>query len=225
MSVVCDVVSIGCLSRNRFWSEPEPVRPAHATTVVLRERNQCILVDPSTPGELLAGRLAERTGLRPSDVDCVFLTSFTPVHRRGLELFDKADWLMGPVEIQAIRGHLSGLVEASERSASQPDELITDELRLLTRMKPASDKLTSSIHLFPTPGPTPGHASLLLATPTLTSIVAGDAIVTRDYYEHGRVFENCQNVDQARESLAELAELADQVIPGHDNLFVPTNRL
>ena len=224
MAMTYDVVSIGCLSRNRFWNEPDAVRVAHATTILLREDNQCILVDPSLPEEVLAHRLNERVGLRPEDVDCVMLTSFSPVHRRGLRLFSKADWLIGTVEIQAVRAHLTQIAEAAQQAGGAPDELVADELALLDRVKPAPDKLTRSVHLFPSPGPTTGHCSLLLTLATTTLVVAGDAIATRDYYDHGRVFEHCHHVEQARESFAELAELADQIIPGHDNLFVPMSR-
>jgi glyoxylase-like metal-dependent hydrolase (beta-lactamase superfamily II) len=60
---------------------------------------------------------------------------------------------------------------------------------------------------------------VILATATV--VVAGDAVVSRDHYEHGQVLEQSFDLAQARSSLAELAEVADQLIPGHDNLFVP----
>ncbi|MFQ6048219.1 MAG: MBL fold metallo-hydrolase [Phycisphaerae bacterium] len=207
MAVSFDIVSIGCLSRNRFWNEAQAVRPAHATTVLIRDAGKTILVDPSLPGELLARRLDERAGIKPEQIDCVFLTCFRPVHRRGLGLLSEADWLMGSGEIEAVRAHLEGLVRSAEQAGQAPDSLVRDELSLLRRIKPAPEKLTRYVHLFPSPGPTPGSCSLLLVPATTTVVVAGDVIVTRDYYEHGRAFE--------------LMELADQIIPGHDNLFVP----
>ena len=75
------------------------------------------------------------------------------------------------------------------------------------------------MHLFPLPGVTPGSSGLLLAMPARTVIIAGDAVVTQDYFETGRVFEQVAVVADARESFSEIVEIADEIIPGHDNVF------
>ncbi len=85
-----DVVSIGTLSRNRIWNEPEPVRTPHATTTLIRTGKRRIIVDPGLPAQALSARLFERTGLRPDQIDTVFLTNFRPAHRAGLSLFYRA---------------------------------------------------------------------------------------------------------------------------------------
>jgi glyoxylase-like metal-dependent hydrolase (beta-lactamase superfamily II) len=221
MAVAFDVVSIGCLSHNPFWNEKQPVRAAHATTVLVRDRSEAILVDPSLPGEWLADRLGERTGLKPQDIGCVFLTNFRLAHRRGLALFDRADWLMGDDEIEAARDELERMAASARNQDASGDRVGEGDLALLRRIKPAPEKITARVHLFPSPGPTPGSCSLLLLLPAATAVVAGDVIVTRDYYEHGRVFEQCYDVRKAQECFAELAEVADQIVPGHDGLFVP----
>jgi glyoxylase-like metal-dependent hydrolase (beta-lactamase superfamily II) len=69
------------------------------------------------------------------------------------------------------------------------------------------------------PGVTPGSAALLLPLPSRTIVVAGDAVLTQDHFEAGRVFDQAMAVAQARESFAEIAEIADEIVPGHDNLF------
>lgn len=220
MSVEYHVVSIGALSRNRFWNESQARRAAHATTTFLREGNTTILVDPGLPAELLGHRLDERTGLRPDQIDIVFLTTFRPVHRRGLAMFEKATWLMHEPEIDAIRNHLG---EMTERARTQPEEimkLVQEERALLERIRPAPEKLTPSVHLFPAAGVTPGLAALLLPTATRTIVVAGDAVVTRDYYQAGRVFEQAADVQAAQEAFSEIIEIADEIIPGHDNVFI-----
>lgn len=220
MAVSFDVVSIGCLSHNRFWDEQQPVRTAHATTTLIRDGSHTILVDPSLPAEVLVHRLAERTGLKPDQVDCVFLTSFQPVHRRGLDLFSKADWLMHEAEIDAFRDHLAHALASDEQVDSQQAELIREELGILERFKPAPDRLTGQVHLFPTPGVTHGSCSLLLVPATMTVAIAGDAVINRDYLEHGRAYERCHDVRKATESLGELIEIADQIVCGHDNAIV-----
>jgi len=221
VSLAFDVINIGCLSRNRFWNEEQAKRAAHATCVLIRDGSKTVLVDPSLPAELLNHRLDERAGLTANDIDCVFLTCFRPVHRRGLPLFDRADWFMGGGEIEAMRTHLEALTESARQRGEAGDPLVREELALLQRIRPAPDRITRSVHLFPAAGATPGNCCLLVALATATVVVAGDAVVSRDHYEHGQVFEQSFDLAQARGSLAELAEVADQLIPGHDNLFVP----
>src|SRR5437867_1431161 len=121
MSVEIRVVSIGTLSRNRFWNETQARRAAHSTTTNLREGNTTIIVDPGLPPELLGHRLVERTGLRPDQIDTVFLTTFSPVHRRALALIDKAAWLMHAAEIDAMRDHLA---QMTQRARTEPDEIM-----------------------------------------------------------------------------------------------------
>jgi glyoxylase-like metal-dependent hydrolase (beta-lactamase superfamily II) len=220
MSLEYDIVSIGCLSHNRFWDERQPVRASHATTTLVRDAGQSILVDPSLPVEVLGHRLDERTGLKPEQVDCVFLTSFQPIHRRGLAAFERADWLMGQAEIDAYTSHLTGLLSIEEDEDHDDLKLVREELALLERIKPAPEKLTGAVHLFPSPGVTSGSCGLLLTPSTLTIAIAGDAVINRDYLERGRIFERCADTNQAAESLADYVEVADQIICGHDNLVM-----
>jgi len=224
MALTFDVVSIGCLSHNRFWGEQGPLRSAHATTTLIRDGDQTILVDPSLPAEALVHRLSERTGLKPDQVNRVFLTSFQPVHRRGLALFDQAEWLMHGPEIEAFREHLLGVLQSQGESEPEQAGLVREELSLLERIRPAPDKLSSRVDLFPAPGVTPGSCCLLLVPATMTVAIAGDVVVNRDYLEHGRAYERCHDAERAAESLAEIIEIADQIVCGHDNLVVCRGR-
>ena len=65
MSLRYRVISIGALSKNRFWGETAPKRFPHATTTLICDGTQTILVDPSLPAEVLAQRLEERSALTP----------------------------------------------------------------------------------------------------------------------------------------------------------------
>ena len=214
MSVTFDVVSIGCLSRHELWNEKVPVRAAHATTTLVRDERITLIVDPSLPVQLLERLLNDRGGLRPDQVEAVFLTTFRPVHRRGLALFERATWLMAAEEIKAVRAHLK---HTREQAAGQPEtlELVGEELALLERVRAAPDQISPQIHLFPTPGASAGSASLLMVR------LAGDAVLTREHYERGQVFDRSFDAAKAGESLMELAQVADIIVPGHDNVFVP----
>jgi glyoxylase-like metal-dependent hydrolase (beta-lactamase superfamily II) len=175
-------------------------------------------VDPALPAEILASRLHERCGLKPEAIDIVFLTCFRPVHRRGLMLFDHARWMMHEEEIEAIGRHLA---ETAERAADDEEisALVRSEIVLLERFQPAPDRLTPSVHLYPAPGATPGNAGLLLAMPSRTTIIAGDAILTQDHYEAGRLSEQVVDLERAEASFRDILEIADEIIPGHDNRF------
>ncbi|HUU86034.1 MAG TPA: hypothetical protein VM243_21260 [Phycisphaerae bacterium] len=222
MSCTVDVISIGTLSANPFWNERGRVRAAHATTTLIRDGGRTILVDPSAPAELLAHRLDERCGLKPGQIDTVFLTSFLPVHRRALPLFEDAEWLLGEAERAAVIARLTKALEEVEgpepEAESSPME-IEQELAIAGRTKAAPERLTPTVHLFPCPGPTVGSCGLLIAA-VKTIVVAGDAVLTRGHLEAGRVYERSVDPAQARESFTDIVEIGDIIIPGHDNLIV-----
>jgi glyoxylase-like metal-dependent hydrolase (beta-lactamase superfamily II) len=226
MSVKYRVISIGTLSRNALWNEKSKKRNAHATTTLIQDGDTTVLVDPSLPAEILQQRLDERSGLTIDQIDVVFLTTFRPIHRRSLALFDRATWLMDKREIEAMNLHLDQIEGQTEMNESDPDvdRLVEEERSLLARIAAAGDKLTQQVHLFPSPGVTPGSAALLLALATRTIVIAGDAVVTQDHAEAGRVYEQVFNLDQAQESLSEIIEIADVIVPGHDNVFFSGSR-
>src|SRR5437764_14553863 len=86
-----DIISIGTLSRNVLWKESAAVRTPHATTTLVRSGQRTILCNPGLPGAALGARLFERTGLRPEQIDAVFLTNFRPANPACLALFTRAN--------------------------------------------------------------------------------------------------------------------------------------
>ncbi len=90
---------------------------------------------------------------------------------------------------------------------------------MLERFKPAEDRLAFGVDLFPLFGYTPGTCGLLVTAPTSTLLIAGDAIPTRDHLLAGQVLPDSQNIAAAQESMREVYEIADWIIPGHDNWF------
>ena len=95
----------------------------------------------------------------------------------------------------------------------------------MRRFKSAPDRLADQGDLFPLSGFTPGTCGLLLLKLNSTTLIAGDAVPTSEHMEHGQVLRQAFDVAQARESFAEAIEIADVIIPGHDNLLLnPTRR-
>mgnify|MGYP000976688908 CR=1 FL=1 len=214
------VISIGTLSHNRLWNETAAVRTSHATTTLVRDGDRIVLVDPSLPGAILAARLNERTGLTADAVTDVFLTTLRPVHHRGLDLFENARWTAHEPEIEDYRNHLQELLQSAQRLSEEDARRVSTDLERLGRVEAAPEKFTPQVHLYPLPGPTAGCAGLLLTPPTRTIIIAGDAAITSDHVMAGQVWEGCEHRELALESLQDLLEVADLIVPGHDNLML-----
>jgi glyoxylase-like metal-dependent hydrolase (beta-lactamase superfamily II) len=218
-SIRLDVISIGTLSRNRLWNESQPVRTPHATTTLIRTGKRNIIVDPGLPAAALGARLYERTGLKPDAIDTVFLTNYRPAHRAGLGLFPNAKRLINENEQQSTAQQLQQLIEGAP-DADLDRKLLRDELALLESLQVADDKVAPGVDLFPLFGYTAGTCGLLVATPTYTVLIAGDAVPTQDHFLAGQVLPDAQDIKAAQESMGEVYEIADLVVPGHDNLFV-----
>jgi len=219
------VISIGTLAMNRLWGEARPVRTSHATTTLITDGKRRILVDPSLPAAMLEVRVFERTGQTLDRVTDVFCTSLRPVHRRGLSAFASARWWCCEAELGAYGRHLAALRDSADRLSGDDAALVEADLALLERFKPAPDKFSEQVSLFPLPGPSFGSAGLLLTPPTATIVIAGDAALTREHVERGQVWEGATDTESALDSLAELLDLADVIVPGHDNVMFVTQRM
>ncbi len=217
------IISIGTLSVHELWEKQGAARTAHATTTLVRSGDRRILVDPGLPPPVVAARLGERVGLAPEDISDVFLTCFRPSHRWGLGAFPHARWLISEAEREAVGRQLV------ERFQQETDEdakrLIGEDIAVLKRCEPAPDKLAPQVDLFPIGGFTPGTCGLLLAFPGSTVVIAGDAVATQEHLEQGRVLRGAYDVEAAQESFREIIEIADVIVPGHDNVtYNPTRR-
>lgn len=229
------IVSIGALSKNALWNERAPVRSSHATTSLVRTTAgnddpapRIILIDPSLPAQMLLPRIEERSGIlaagSPANergtITHVFLTNWRPVHRRALQAFANATWWMHEAEIEAANDALDRAQETAERQSPDTVAVIEQERSLLAKIQPAPDNLAEGVDLFPLPGYSPGQCGLLISEATRTTVIAGDAVPTAAHFLAGQVFGDSYDLEKAKESLAELYEIADVIVPGHDNLFL-----
>lgn len=218
-SIRLDVISIGTLSRNRLWNESQSGRTPHATTTLIRAGKRTILVDPGLPPVALGARLHERTGLKPDAIDTIFLTNFRPAHRAGLSLFPNAKRFIHENEQQATAQQLQQLM-AGAPEADLDRKMLRDELALLESLQTADDRIAPGIDLFPLFGYTPGTTGLLVAAPAYTALIAGDAVPTQDHFLAAQVLPDAQDIRAAQDSMREVYEIADLIVPGHDNVFV-----
>ena len=225
MAVTFKVISIGTLSRNPFWQETEPVRTVHATTTLVTAEKpagsrQHILVDPALPSKILDARLHERAGIRIGDISIVFLTTFRASHRMALQAFDGADWYLDEREKEFAKQYLDDMHFRYKDKTSDQASLIENDLALLERCRPApKDSLADQVQVFPSPGASTGCCGLLLTAPVGTVVIAGDAVISQEYLEHGQVWDYSTDPKAARQSLQDILEIADIIVPGHDNMI------
>lgn len=218
-SVRFDIISIGTLARNRLWNENEVVRTPHATTTLIRSGKRLILVDPGLPPAVIGARLSERTGLKPAQIDTVFLTACKPQNMAGVEAFPRAKILVHELEQSFARSQLTRLIEqAPEEDIDRA--YMEKELELLERCEAAEDAVTEDVDLFPLFGYSPGLCGLLIKSPLTTALIAGAAVPTLDHFLAGQVLPDSRDIPQAQESLKEAYEIADLIVPGFDNVFL-----
>lgn len=216
------VISIGALSSHELWNEQGSPRTAHATTTLIRSGDRVILVDPGLPAQVIAARLGERSGLTPAAITDVFLTNFRPAHRRGLSAFEHATWYISEMERESVGTYL--IEQLKTEHPPEVRQLLEEETQLLKRCKAAPDRLADQVDLFPMPGFTPGTCGLLLSHINSTTLLAGDGVATIEHLEQGRVLKSCYDSQQAQDSFVEAVEIADVIIPGHDNLLLNPSR-
>ncbi len=196
-----DVITIGNLSRNKYWGESDekPLRSAICTCTVITGENFNLLVDPSLrDADEIATELDRRTGLSVDEIDTVFLTHQHDDHLFGLKHFTDAKWYAGPEVAAAI--NKSGKYEK--------------------KIEPAGKILLKEIDVIPMFGHTPDSYGLRFHHNGYSVVVAGDAVATKDYWDGGQMYYNVNDMEESTKTLAMIRSLADIIVPGHDNYFL-----
>jgi glyoxylase-like metal-dependent hydrolase (beta-lactamase superfamily II) len=196
-----DIITIGNLSRNRYWGESDDraYRSAICTCTLIQTDQGRLLVDPSLEDpERMAAELSRRTGLQTGDIEAVFVTHEHGDHHFGLRHFPDARWLAAP--------------EVADRLNSGG--------RYEKRVGAADGPVLGCIELVPTPGHTPTHHGLRFDCDDLSVVVAADAAMTRDFWCERQGYFNSADFALVARSIEQLAQIGDLIIPGHDNYFL-----
>ncbi len=155
----------------------------------------------------------------PGQIDTVFLTNFRPAHRTGLSAFSSAKVLIHEAEREMIRPQLEKMRE-SVGVESEDAKVISEDLELLESLAEAPDKIATGVDLFPLPGFTPGTCGLLVSLAASTILIAGDGVPTQEHFLAMQVLPDSADFEKAGESMREIYEIADLIVPGHDNIFM-----
>ncbi len=194
------VITIGNLSRNRYWGEPDDkaLRDAICTSTLVAGEGFRLLVDPSLSAkEAMAKELDRRTGLKLDDITAVFVTHEHADHWFGIEHFPKAAWF----------------------AAAPVAAILNGGKKLTRRVETAPPAMFDAVEVIPTPGHTRSHHSLRFMSGALSVVIAGDAVATHDFWRERRSYFNAADPALAAKTMNRLAAIADVVVPGHDNYF------
>ena len=200
------ILTLGCFSRNRYWGEEDAKsyrRALCTSTLIETPQGARILVDPAVSGAALAQVLDERCGLRPEAIDYVYVTHRHGDHYVGMADLPRAVWLAAPGDAGEIR-----------RALPQHADRIFD----------ARAEIVPGVQVLPLPGHTPGLAGLLFASEDGMVAVAGDSVMTRDFFKDRRGYYNSADFAVSARSIDLLMEKADIVVPGHGNYFLTHRR-
>ena len=141
-------------------------------------------------------------GLKPDDIDIVFLTHWHLDHYGNSSIFSKAACLVSkPLAERHKHLNLVGINDGEE--------------------------IANGVRLVYSPGHTADHASLIVDT-TLKEMkvriaVTGDAVVSYSYFVAGRIWKynaDFFNEEVGRKSMSRLSSAADIIIPGHGVPFM-----
>jgi glyoxylase-like metal-dependent hydrolase (beta-lactamase superfamily II) len=195
-----DIITIGNLSRNRYWGESDekPIHKAICTCTVISGESFNLLVDPSLEdGPMMYEELNRRTGLTPEKIDAVFITHQHSDHTAGLRHFKNARWL----------------------AASSVAAGLNDTGNFAKKIEPSGNILFDKIEVIPSPGHTYDHHILRFNYRGMSVVIAGDAVATKDFWSEKRGYYNAVDFDQSRKTMEFIESVADIIVPGHDNMF------
>jgi len=226
--VAWDALVFGHLFWNRYFGESadNPPRgiPSTCSSVLVRGNDKngkpyCLIIDPTTrksPEEYYFD-LNRRTGLRPEAITHCFATHHHFDHWHALRYFPNAQWFCGPGN-KALIGEA---VREAKNAGKDPGDGENPEID--------TDKITEVAGEF-LPGVwalcLPGHTGELHGAAFISGgkkiLIASDAVMTANHFrDRVTEFQSDEALRrQAAETINNIEESFDIVVPGHDNLII-----
>jgi len=216
-----------------------------ATACLLSHNSHHMLVDTgSAHKDTFLVAALERKGLHPADISTVISTHFHIDHVMNNSLFsrsqiyatqesydwacslysdllDETDWerlvlkyYPEAPEYERARGNMGKLRKLALRWWDKKRLGARERYRWLE-----THALPDGLQILRTPGHVPGHVSVIVDQASIPTVIAGDALLTRDHDE-GILTMIAQNREQALRDRALILSLPGQIIPGHDQPFL-----
>jgi N-acyl homoserine lactone hydrolase len=181
--------------------------------VTLVRGSKLTLVDAAHVGRrsLLLDALKAR-GLRPEDVDQVFLTHAHWDHSLNIDLFPNAEILIHPVEREYCKAP-----KESDWATPKWTTLMLESQKL--REVQEGEEIDDGVSVLATPGHSKGSMAALVRTDNATIAIPGDALPSGWSAVSGLPRLIFWDEQEARTSIRKLLDRADTFYPGHDGPF------
>lgn len=180
-----------------YAKEENGVEVASSSTVLIKDSGLKILVDPGANKKLLLKSLSKE-GLKPEDVDLIFITHYHPDHILNIKLFPDKDILD------------NNIIYRDDKEIGFIDKIPNTNIKAIE-----------------TPGHAHEHACLLVETKKGKVIVAGDLWWWSNNEKQKTDYKSLlnhkdpyvKNKKALRESRKKILKIVDYVIPGHGKMF------
>lgn len=189
-------LSVGHVSRNRFWGESQDRahRSALCSSSLLWIGEEVLLVDPCLPYEQMETLLFDRTGRSLGEVTALFFTHPHGDHVVDADRYGEASLLVG-------------------------DEMDWADSPIRSKLTVFPQQRFPGVQAVALPGHTAGSCGLSFAYAGRRMLIAGDAVMTRDFFLAEEGYFNSVDPAQASDTIRLIRKSYDVVVPGHDMLF------
>lgn len=217
MSLQWKTLTLGHLSRNKFWGESDAAQyhSVVATTTLVQVEGINILVDPTLPVEQTEKLLNLHAGIGRKDIDIVFATHYHGDHRVDAAKYPKAKLFMSNATLIDARM----ATEEVKQGRGIPDFVVG-----LEDFDAAPEELAPGVRLYALPGHTDGNTGLMLDAPEGKVLLSGDTIMGEEYFCAGEGYWFNTSAEKTHDSIVLAAQNADLVVPGHGDWFLTEGR-
>ena len=198
-----DILVVGHIRWNKYFGEsPDKPRggPSTCTSTLVRGEGYVLIIDPTLrlmPDDYYFD-LNRRTGLRPEQVTHLYATHDHMDHHAAFNYFPNAQWLAAAPVAEILRAskHIDG-----------------------SRVQAVQGEFLPGLVAVPILGHTLSLHGVAFIHQGKKIIVAGDGVMTKNHFrDNTTMYET--DAAMAAQSIMNLKESADLIIPGHDNLIV-----